>query len=321
MARIKPKGRDVVYHCMSRIVGGQFLLKDREKEKFRDSMWAQAEFCGVQIVSYCVMSNHFHILVKVRGEGVLDDREILRRVDKFYGSRHEATIRLSTILSNEGAIPEELRNQYLARMNDVSIFMKELKQRFSGWYNRLHDRFGTLWAERFRSTLIEGVAETMLVVSAYIDLNPVRAGIIQDPKDYRFCGYAEAVAGGQRSRAGIMDLFQNNVWRSVLVSYRKYLLIRGGNPGGAEKIAIDRHSIRLEIEKGAEVSVAQLLRLKIRYFTDGVALGSANYVDEVFWSYRDRFGMGREDGARPLNSVLKSLSLTSIRDLRKIPYS
>ena len=50
-------------------------------------------------------------------------------------------------------IDADIRQGLIARMGDVSIFMKELKQRFSLWYNRHHDRFGTLWAERFKSVV------------------------------------------------------------------------------------------------------------------------------------------------------------------------
>jgi putative transposase len=72
--------------------------------------------------------------------------------------------------------------------------MKTLKQRFSVWYNRNHRRYGTLWADRFKSVLVEGSGNPLQTMAAYIDLNPVRAGIVEDPKEYRFSGYAEAVA-------------------------------------------------------------------------------------------------------------------------------
>ena len=73
--------------------------------------------------------------------------------------------------------------------------MKELKQRFSKWYNRQQNRCGTLWAERFKSVLVEDRPGAVQAVAAYLDLNPVRAGLVKDPKDCRWCGYAEAVAG------------------------------------------------------------------------------------------------------------------------------
>jgi putative transposase len=42
---------------------------------------------------------------------------------------------------------------------------------------------------------------------AYIDLNPVRAELVKDPKDYRWSGYGEAVAGNQARRVGLMKGF------------------------------------------------------------------------------------------------------------------
>jgi putative transposase len=321
MARIKPKGRDVVYHCVSRVVGGQFLLENLEKEYFRRLMWAQAEFGGVEVVGYCIMSNHFHLLVKVPGDLGLGDKEIVERVSKFYGAKHPVSKRLHSLFSSSGAIPDELRVRFLSRMGDISVFLKELKQRFSAWYNRQNGRFGTLWAERFRSTLVEGIADTMLIVSAYIDLNPVRAGIVKDPKDYRFCGYAEALAGGKRCRAGIMSFHSAGDWRRVSALYREYLFVKGGSSANIEKATLDRELILKEIKNGAILSSAQLLRLRIRYFSDGVVLGSSSYVNELFLEYRGRFGKTRETGARSLNSALKSLSFTCLRDLRRRPFS
>ena len=65
-------------------------------------------------------------------------------------------------------------------MGDISIFMKELKQRFTLWFNKSHGRFGTIWAERFKSILVQerGRGFAALTVATYIDLNPLRAGLL-----------------------------------------------------------------------------------------------------------------------------------------------
>src|SRR6202521_4094977 len=80
-------------------------------------------------------------------------------------------------------------------MNNLSIFFKELKGRFAQGYNSRHGRYGVLWAERFKSLLLEG-GRAVATVAAYIVLNPVRAALCADPKEYRYCGYAEALAKG-----------------------------------------------------------------------------------------------------------------------------
>jgi len=83
MARIKVSGRGAVYHCISRVVGGQMLLGSLEKEKLRELLWQQAAFSGVQLVTYCLMSNHIHLLVRVPGEVVATDAELLARATAF----------------------------------------------------------------------------------------------------------------------------------------------------------------------------------------------------------------------------------------------
>jgi hypothetical protein len=100
-------------------------------------------------------------------------------------------------------------------MFDLSIFIKELKGGFAQWYNRRHGRYGVLWADRFKSVLLEG-GEALAAVAAYIELNPVRASLCADPKDYRYCGYAEALAkGSSLARQGIrivLGLSMFNCW-------------------------------------------------------------------------------------------------------------
>ena len=91
-------------------------------------------------------------------------------------------------------------------MFDLSCFVGEIKQRLSQWYNREHLRTGPLWEDRFKSVLVQGESGVLATVAAYIDLNAVRAGIVKDPRDWRWCGYAEAAAAQSRSRDGVYEV-------------------------------------------------------------------------------------------------------------------
>ena len=153
-----------------------------------------------------MMENHFHLLLRVRPAGPLDDAALLARLMAFYGPKGSLTTLAQQGLSERGQIDADVREHLLSRMGDISVFMQEFKQRFSRWYNRRHERDGTLWSERFRSMLIEDQPASVEAVAAYIDLNPVRAGLVADPKDYRFCGYAAAVAGNRLARKGLMSI-------------------------------------------------------------------------------------------------------------------
>ena len=88
-----------------------------------------------------------------------------------------------------------------------------------------------MWEERFKSILVQGKRNALSAIAAYIDLNAVRAGIVNDPKDYRFCGYAEAVAGSPRARQGLVAIMaargQSQRWKTTSAEYRKLVYLAG----------------------------------------------------------------------------------------------
>ena len=70
---------------MSRTVNGERLLDDVAKEVLRKQLWQVADYCGVQIVTFAIMSNHFHVLVRVpEKERSVSDEELLRRFQVLY---------------------------------------------------------------------------------------------------------------------------------------------------------------------------------------------------------------------------------------------
>ena len=58
-------GCPAIYHCISRIVGGEWYLDNRAKEILRKQIGRVSTFCGVEVLTYCIMSNHFHLLVRI----------------------------------------------------------------------------------------------------------------------------------------------------------------------------------------------------------------------------------------------------------------
>lgn len=169
--RIKIHGQAAVYHCICRINAQARLLDEHAKEIFRRQMRLMADFCGVEVLTYCLMSNHVHLLVRVPEPAPVSDKELLRRFALLYSQQKG---RVGTLEAG-GKEAQQERSRLLARMGDISAFMKELKQRFSRWYNKSHNRIGTLWTERFKSLLVENT-RSALMTAAYIELNPVRAG-------------------------------------------------------------------------------------------------------------------------------------------------
>lgn len=302
-SRIKALGGEAIYHCMSRMVAEAPYWDARAMEVMRKQLWRTADFSGVQILTYCIMSNHIHILIRVPDarEIQVSDEELLRRYQVLYPkpTRFERVQieSLAAILEANGPRATALRKRLLARMHDVSAFMKTLKQRFTIWYNRNHDRHGTLWSERFKSVLIEDTPLAARTVAAYIDLNPVRAGLVQDPKNYRWCGYAEALAGKHEAKQGIAAVIglvkaqapcstsslptsEKQFLSQALAGYRTLLFGKGAvpAPGKAQAASISPEHAEEVLRKGGKLPAHILLRCRVRYFTDGLILGTHAYV-------------------------------------------
>lgn len=311
------------FHCVSRVVNRDFVFGEEERETFRLLLRKVEAFSGVRVLTWTILSNHFHVLVELPDREELTDAQLLARIGKLYSKRHvrEVEWQLEQWSQPGFEAPREaLREQYLCRMYDLSEFMKCLKQRFTMWFNRKHGRRGTLWEERFRSVVVGGSWNAVLTVAAYIDLNCVRAGLADDPKDYRWCGYAEAVGGSQPARKALAVVLeedgQSADWRHVGSLYREILFGQAENTGS--KRGINAKKIKKVLESGGRLSRSELLRCRVRYFSDGAVLGTREFVNEFFRSARNRFGPRRKDGARRMRGGDWG-DLTSLRDLRINP--
>ena len=306
------------YHVMSRTCGGEIWFDDVEKEALRRILWRMAEFSGIKIVTYCLMSNHFHLLAEVphrqtwlqRFDGLDGEIKLFEHLSILYSKSYLRLLRdeLADLRQRGMALLAEQKIEALKkRFCDLSLFVKEIKERFSRWFNKRRGRRGTLWMDRFKSVLVEGKGEPLRTMAAYIDLNPVRAGLTQHPKDYRWCGYAEALGGSRRAQRGLCKALSKPVdgWKSAgaAEAYRCLLHTDGREVKDAQKQNVIRHGVTAEsaravlAEKG-KLSTAELVRLRVRYFTDGVVLGSREFVEDIFETQRDQFSPNRKHGAR-----------------------
>ncbi|MGE9290496.1 MAG: transposase [Puniceicoccales bacterium] len=276
--RRKVENQTAYYHLMSRTVNGEALFGGREREVLRKMIWQVADFSGIRVVTYAVMKNHFHLLVEVPAKVEISDEELVRRYRRLYPKptvwnpmRAEVLLGYLRENTSEG---RELRESLLRRMGDISWMMKTLKQRFTVWFNQSRERFGPLWADRFKSVLVEGDRWALRTVAAYIDLNAVRAGLVADPKDYRFCGYAEALGGSRVAREGL------SVVDKDLAGYRQTLYGSGeGEKTGKVSFSREEALRVLKDEKGT-LPLFVVLRCRVRYFADGMVLGSSEFVEK-----------------------------------------
>jgi len=313
-ARIKETG-GAHYHIMSRIIDRQMLLSNSDKARFVSVMRKVEGFCGIEILTHATLTNHWHALVYIPPPQPLSDEELIRRLGFLYPKPLVDNIARDLSDRREAGLDEAaeaLKAKYTYRMYDLSEFAKTLKQRFTQSYNARHQRTGTLWNERFKSILVQGSEQALSAIAAYIDLNPLRAGLVGDPKDYRFSGYGEAVAGSRRARRGIRSVIRSlgrdGRWPQTAKQYRKLLYLAGeqrveGAEERAHRPGFSAEEVQAVLDAGGELNTAQVLRCRVRYFTDGAVLGSRAYVEEVFGRHRSYFSAKRTTGARRMTGA------------------
>jgi len=86
--------KPVIYHLVSRAVERRSVFAERECEAFRMFMRMYENFSGCRVLSYCVMSNHFHLLLEVppMAEGGLSDEVLLQRLSALYSGAFVAGV-------------------------------------------------------------------------------------------------------------------------------------------------------------------------------------------------------------------------------------
>ena len=257
------------YHVMSRTCGGEVLFDEVEKEALRRVIWRMAEFSGIKVVTYCLMGNHFHLLAEVphrgtwlqRFEGPDGEAKLFERLRILYSRAYLGMLRdeLADLRARGMAVLAEQRVDALKkRFCDLSLFVKEVKERFSRWFNKRRGRRGTLWMDRFKSA---GAA------AAYRCLLHAEGREVKDAQNVKVVGRGMSV-----------------------------------------------EKVRAVLAEKGKLSPAELVRLRVRYFSDGLVLGSQEFVEGVFEEQRERVGQRRRQGGhRMMESEAPFFTLRQLR--------
>ena len=274
-----------VYHVMTRTALDGFPLGDVEKDFMLDLIRRYSALYLVEILGFCLMDNHFHILVKMFPEYKFTDEDIKKRYEGFYGDdRVFAT----------GQIPS-LRE----KLSSLSEFVREIKVGFTRYYNKRHNRRGYFWGDRFKSVIVEK-GETLINCLAYIDLNPIRAGIVERPEDYRWNSLGYHVQTGNKDNFLSLDFglkeFGVVNTEERLKRYRRYVYEAGAlaHPGKGQSRVIDNEIVEHEREKNYEIKRIDRFRYRTRYFTDSGIIGTKEFVSENYQRFKDLFMSKRE---------------------------
>jgi REP element-mobilizing transposase RayT len=280
-----------VYHVMTRTALDGYPLGDIEKDFMLDLIRRYSTLYFVEILGFCFMGNHFHLLVRMFPEYKFTDEQIKKRYVEFYGDDRAFA---------DGWIPS-LR----AKLSSLSEFMREIKVGFARYYNRRHKRRGYFWGDRFKSVIVEN-GETLINCLAYIDLNPLRAALVERPEEYRWNSLGYHIQTGNQDNFLSLDFglkeFGELDAEERLKRYRRYVYEAGAverseNP--AAGVIVNR-VLEKERKNDFDLKRVRRFRYRTRYFTDSGIIGTKEFVSGNYRRFKDLFMSKRDKIPKPV---------------------
>jgi putative transposase len=304
-ARLISKEGRTAYHLISRTALDGFPFGDVEKDMLVEIIKKVSRLFFVDVFGFCIMSNHFHVLIQTVPGSLISDENVIKRLKTHYGKDFEIT--------DEGI------KHFRGKLSSLSGCMKEIKQSFSWYYNKRHNRRGTLWAERFKSVIVEK-GETLVNCLAYIDLNPLRAGLVKRPEDYRWNSMGYHFQSNNKDNFLSTDLgmkeFGAKDKGKRLRRYRQYVYEAGAidQPLKGRSKVIAQDVVEKERKKGFKITRTDRFKLRTRYFTDSGIIGSKEFVYNTYSQFKPLFQSKHEKKPNAVQGLSGVFSLKRLSE-------
>lgn len=191
LPRIKVPGHAAAYHVVTRANGRQFKLGPELKQYFIERLRKLKVLYYIEYAAFTALENHYHLIARMSDPKDICPEDAIKRWNDYHAG---------TIYCKNAA--EEKNRAYVVReLTDISSFMKRLNYHLSVRHNQIHQGAGTIWEQRFRSSVVErGYA--LVHCAAYIELNAFRASLVRKPEDYAYGSLHYLVRG---NKDGLID--------------------------------------------------------------------------------------------------------------------
>jgi len=200
---------------------------------------------------------------------------------------------------------DEEWEHYRRRLFDVSEFMRNVQAAYARWYNRTFDRRGRLWDQRFRSTIL-GDARAVLDCLLYVELNPIRAGIVERPEEWESGSVYLRELGEDGWLIPITSLLNHGDREAAMVEFRQLLYHRGAVPTREGQAAISEEVLAQEAARGYRSR--GMYRRRLGFFVNGVVIGTEGFIREQLALMRERgWYRRRKHPVRHLEGAVMSL--------------
>ncbi len=301
--RIMITGEPTAYHIMSRSALDGYSIDDVDKDFFVSQLVKLSRLYFVEVLGFCCMGNHFHLLVRMRPEEDYSDEDVKKRLAAFYGKELD--------FHGDGQLP-----LFREKLASLSEYVRDVKVRFARFYNKRHCRRGYFWGDRFKSVIVEN-GETLINCLAYIDLNPVRAGLVARPEDYRWNSIGYHVQANNKDDLLSLDFglreFGVTDDTERLRRYRRFLYETGAIDKGKGAV-IDSKVVDAERDTNYELTRARRFRYRTRYFTDSGIIGTKAFVADTYRIAKETFQYKRNKIPKPVSGLSGIYSLKRLTE-------
>ena len=266
------------YHLINRVAGNPRYFpfnKAAVASRFMSvfDFYLDLYFC--RLAAFQLMGNHYHAVVHFEAFRQLGHEELRHRAKKRFGRLWKQQTRHWT---------QSRWEQFNRDLFDVSKFMQHVNGEFSKWFNPRYGRRGHFWANRFKNPELLS-AEAVQQAILYVELNSVRAGLVKRPEHDRNGSAYWRWAGKKAHRLiGLEELFQSERGRDSFTTYREGLYLAGAVTSKRSQGVIAEPVPRREEERSF-VRPGLFCR-RLRFFSDGVAIGRRDQVSVLIEVYR-----------------------------------
>ena len=207
---------ETIHHLVSRIAHRVYFLKETERMDLLEIIRRASEFTGIRLLGWCVMGNHFHILVYLPAPMIVDEGEVLSRYGILKGAKAERDMETAIAEWRSGGESglrriEEWMADQRKRMYSVASFMKIVKQWFTVEYNRRNAHKGTLWEAAYFDRVVARNEADMAKCLAYIHLNPIRAAATDKFDGYPWSSYTAFRRGDATAISGMRFVYGEEI--------------------------------------------------------------------------------------------------------------
>lgn len=201
------------YHCVSRCVRRAFLCGEdsvtgksfeHRRQWIETRLFSLTKIFALDICAYAVMSNHYHVVLHV-------DRELAVSWSMLEVIEHWHNLFNGTVITHKHLNGEEMSRAELdvayqlaelwrKRLMDISWFMRCLNEGIARESNKEDGCTGRFWEGRFKSQALLD-EKALAACMAYVDLNPIRAGMAKTPEQSEFTSVQQRTRKAQFAHA------------------------------------------------------------------------------------------------------------------------